>query len=145
MQPLLDRFNAMTEGRLGLAIGIMLVGLLLAYLLIEVLRALLRLRADRIQQRAMMERLRAQLTEAQLRCEEAKQAQLQWNGYRKFEVFRKVVECQDVCAIYLKPHDGKALAQFKPGQYLTFQLSVPGRDKPLVRCYSLSDGPHRSE
>jgi ferredoxin-NADP reductase len=28
---------------------------------------------------------------------------------------------------------------------LTFQLSVPGRDKPLVRCYSLSDSPHRSD
>src|SRR4051812_21121001 len=145
MQPLLDRFNAMTEGRLGLGIGIVLIGVLFAFLFIEALRALLRMRADRVQQRATMERLRLQLQELKLRCEEAKQAQLQWNGYRKFEVFRKVVECDDVCAIYLKAHDGKNLAQFKPGQYLTFQLSVPGRDKPLVRCYSLSDSPHRPD
>ena len=135
----------MTEGRLGLGIGIVLIGVLFAFLFLEALRALLRMRADRVQQRATMERLRMQLQEVKLRCEEAKQAQLQWNGYRKFEVFKKVVECEDVCAIYLKAHDGKSLAQYKPGQYLTFQLSVPGRDKPLVRCYSLSDSPHRSD
>jgi ferredoxin-NADP reductase len=145
MQPLLDRFNSLTEGRLGLGAGIILLAVLLAFLLIEVARALLRMRADRAQQRATMERLRLQLQEVRLRCEEAKQAQLQWNGYRKFEVFKKVNECDDVCAIYLKAHDGKSLAQFKPGQYLTFQLSVPGRDKPLVRCYSLSDSPHRAD
>jgi ferredoxin-NADP reductase len=145
MQPLLDRFNSMTEGRLGLGAGIILVAVLLAFLMIEAARALLRMRADRAQQRATMERLGLQLQEVRLRCEEAKQSQLQWNGYRKFEVFRKIVECDDVCAIYLKARDGKSLAQYKPGQYLTFQLSVPGRDKPLVRCYSLSDSPHRPD
>jgi hypothetical protein len=145
MQSLFDRFNSMTEGRLGLAAGFVLVGLLFIFFAIEVARALLRMRGDRAQQRTTMERLGMQLQEARLRCDEARQAQLQWNGYRKFEVFKKVVECDDVCAIYLKAHDGKSLAQFKPGQYLTFQLAVPGRDKPLVRCYSLSDSPHRSD
>ena len=145
MQSLFDRFYSMTEGRLGLAAGFVLVGVLLIFLAIEVARALLRMRNDRAQQRVSMELLRMRLQEARLRCEEARHAQLQWNGYRKFEVFRKVGECDDVCAIYLKAHDGKSLAQFKPGQYLTFQLSVPGRDKPLVRCYSLSDSPHRAD
>jgi ferredoxin-NADP reductase len=145
MQPIIERFTSTTEGRLGFALGIILVGILLAFILGELIRTFLRIRAERTQHRATMERLRLQLLEARLRCEEARQAQLQWNGYRKFEVSRKVIECEDVCAIYLKPHDGKALAQFKPGQYLTFQLSVPGRDKPLVRCYSLSDSPHRSD
>jgi ferredoxin-NADP reductase len=28
-----------------------------------------------------------------------------------------------------------------PGQYLTFQLHIPGQPKPVVRCYSLSDRP----
>jgi ferredoxin-NADP reductase len=41
----------------------------------------------------------------------------------------------------MRPHDGKPLPGFKPGQYLTFQLNIPGKDKPTVRCYSLSDGP----
>src|ERR1041385_7876035 len=92
MQPLLDRFNAMTEGRVGLAIGFLLLVFLLLFLLVEILRALLRMRADRAQQRATMDRLALQLQEVRLRCEEARQAQLQWNGYRKFEVVRKVVD-----------------------------------------------------
>ncbi|MEE9293206.1 MAG: 2Fe-2S iron-sulfur cluster-binding protein, partial [Acidobacteriota bacterium] len=30
---------------------------------------------------------------------------------------------------------------FAPGQFLTFQLKIPGQPRPLVRCYSLSDAP----
>jgi len=63
-----------------------------------------------------------------------------WNGYRKFTVSKKVEECGDTYSFYLTPHNGKALPPFKPGQYLTFQLHPPGATKPLVRCYSLSDG-----
>ena len=48
---------------------------------------------------------------------------------------------EGVHSFYLKPHDGKPLPPYLPGQYLTFQLRVPGVDKPLVRCYSLSDSP----
>jgi hypothetical protein len=84
-------------------------------------------------------------TETKLRCQQAQQIQLVWNGYRKFSVAKKINECEGVCAFYLKPHDGKSLPQFKPGQYLTFQLDIPGRDKPLVRCYSISDSPHHSD
>jgi len=32
-----------------------------------------------------------------------------------------------------------------PAQYLAIRLYIPGRDKPRVRCYSISDGPHRSD
>jgi ferredoxin-NADP reductase len=60
-------------------------------------------------------------------------------------VAKKTCECDDVCALYLEPHDRRPLPKYKPGQYLTFQLTAPGRDKPVVRCYSLSDSPHRSE
>src|SRR3954467_5635422 len=102
MQPLLDRFNSLTEGRLGLGAGIILLAVLLAFLLIEAVRALLRMRADRAQQSATMGRLRVQLQEVRLRCEEAKQAQLQWNGYRKFEVFNKVNQPYFVCGLYSK-------------------------------------------
>lgn len=63
-----------------------------------------------------------------------------WNGWRKFTLDRKVLECDDTYSFYLKPHDGKPLANFKPGQYLTFQLQVPGAKKADIRCYSLSDG-----
>lgn len=76
---------------------------------------------------------------ARLQCEELEQRKLSWNGYRKFVVSKKVKECEDVYSFYLKPHDGKPLPPFKPGQYLTFQLNIPGQAKPLVRCYSISD------
>ena len=90
-------------------------------------------------------KLRLQVQETKLRCQEVEQTRLVWNGYRKFSVAKKARECEDVCAFYLKPHDGKPLPPFKPGQYLTFQLDIPGHDKPLVRCYSISDGPHRTD
>jgi ferredoxin-NADP reductase len=126
---------------LSLVVGLLLMAGLLAWLALEILRALLRAAAERAQQQVALEKLRAQLQETRLRCREAKQAQAGWNGLRKFTVAKKICECEDVHAFYLKPHDGLPLPAFKPGQYLTFQLDLPGRDKPLVRCYSLSDSP----
>ena len=131
----------MSGGSLSFVSGLLLLGGLFIWLALEIFRALLRARAERRQNRIRLERLRAQLVETKLRCREAEQAQAGWNGFRKFAVVRKVAECEDVHAFYLKPHDGRPLPAFKPGQYLTFQLDVPGRDKPLIRCYSLSDCP----
>ncbi len=62
-----------------------------------------------------------------------------WQGYRKFEVREVVPEAEGIRSIYLTPHDGRPLPDFRPGQFLTFQLQIPGEAKPLVRCYSLSD------
>lgn len=62
-----------------------------------------------------------------------------WRGNRKFEVDRVVHECAGVKSFYLKAHDHKPLASFKPGQFLTFSLDVPGQNKKVVRCYSLSE------
>ena len=66
-----------------------------------------------------------------------------WSGWRKFEITRK--ECEDAaelaCSFYLTPHDGKPIPKFEPGQFLTFQVVVPGLENPLIRCYSLSDSP----
>jgi ferredoxin-NADP reductase len=89
--------------------------------------------------------LEIQLRQARLRSRQIEENKLVWNGFRKFSVVKKVSECDEVCAFYLKPHDGKALPSYKPGQYLTFQLDIPGRDRPLVRCYSLSDSPIQAE
>ena len=70
-------------------------------------------------------------------------AEFGWNGIRKFEVDRKVLEVDGVHSFYLLPHDGKKLPPFLAGQFLTFELSVPGEMKPVIRCYSLSDSPHK--
>jgi len=145
MQSLFDTLPAFVGGNLSLTVGLILAAALLVQVLVEISRAVLRLYFERAQQRVTLARLRLQVQETKLRCQEVEQTRLVWNGYRKFAVAKKARECEDVCAFYLRPHDGKALPPFKPGQYLTFQLDIPGRDKPLVRCYSISDGPHHKD
>jgi len=142
---LIESLRRASGGSLSFTVGLVLLGGLLAWLALEILRSLLRANADRIQNRVTLQKLRAQLHETKLRCREAEQAQTGWNGIRKFTVVKKVCECEDINAFYLKPHDGRPLPAFKPGQYLTFQLDLPGRDKPLIRCYSLSDSPHQKD
>lgn len=142
---LIESLHRASGGKLSFTVGLLLLGGLLVWLVLEIFRSLLRALAERKQNRATLEKLRAQLAETKLRCREAEQAQTGWNGIRKFAVVKKIRECDDVNAFYLKPHDGRPLPQFKPGQYLTFQLDLPGRDKPLIRCYSLSDSPHQKE
>jgi ferredoxin-NADP reductase len=142
---LIDFLRNASGGSLSFAGGFALLAGLLLWLGLEISRLLLRISGEGRQQRVALEKLRAQLQETKLRCREAEQVQSGWNGLRKFTVAKKTPECDDVCAFYLKPHDGRALPAFKPGQYLTFQLDLPGRDKPLVRCYSLSDSPHQKD
>ena len=72
-------------------------------------------------------------------------AELSWNGFRKFEVMRKTPEGGGICSFYLSPHDKKPLPPFVPGQYLTFQLDIPGQRKAVIRCYSLSDSPNHPD
>ena len=76
---------------------------------------------------------------------QCQQQSLHWNGFRKFRVREKVTEADNVCSLYLIPHDARPLPSFRPGQYLTFRFSLPGsragENKPVVRCYSLSDAP----
>lgn len=80
---------------------------------------------------------------------EKKHQHLSWNGVRKFVVDEIIEETQDIKSFYLRPHDGKALPPFKPGQYLTFSLHVKeshnNSEKPVVRCYSLSCAPTNVE
>lgn len=64
-----------------------------------------------------------------------------WNSTRKFKVDRIVRECEDVKSFYLVPHDGRALPGFVPGQYLTFELDIPGQRQRVIRCYSLAERP----
>lgn len=80
-----------------------------------------------------------------------------WNGFRKFEIVRKVLEADHLSSFYLAPHDRKPLPPFLPGQYLTFQLAIPdaapsagapragGSLRTVIRCYSLSDSPNHPD
>jgi len=64
-----------------------------------------------------------------------------WKGYRRFVVQRIVAEADDISSIYLAAEDRRGLPKFKPGQFLTLRIHVPGAAAPVVRCYSLSDRP----
>lgn len=74
---------------------------------------------------------------------ERERSELSWNGKRKFEVVRREIEnpAGDICSFYLAPHDKRPIPPFRPGQFLTFELPIPGQPGPTVRCYSLSDSP----
>lgn len=62
-----------------------------------------------------------------------------WKDWRNFVVFKKVKESSEITSFYLKPQDEAKIPSFKPGQFLTIKLNIPGIDKPVIRTYSLSD------
>ncbi len=124
---------------LAFAFGCLLIGGLIvqvALLLTQSVRATAHARAAHS---AELQRLRLEIRAARLRVQSVEQERSGWNGVRKFTVAKKIPECADTFSFHLEPHDHRPIPAFKPGQYLTFQLSLPGLSKPIVRCYSLSD------
>ena len=92
-----------------------------------------------------LEILRRRAEEQSLRVQQNKmRLAAGWSGTRKFAVTQRVEECGDICSFYLRPHDGKAIPSFEPGQYLTFELRLPDGSK-CTRCYSLSDGSQHND
>lgn len=65
-----------------------------------------------------------------------------WLGYRKFIVWRKEEESQEITSFYLEPKDSRPLPTFKPGQYITIQVEEPNLSS-TPRNYSLSDSPNQ--
>ena len=63
-----------------------------------------------------------------------------WLGWREFVVDRVAPESEVITSFYLRPRDGWPIMEFKPGQYLTFQLDIPGHGQ-VVRNYSVSCAP----
>lgn len=60
-----------------------------------------------------------------------------WNGWRDFMVESTKPENEIVRSFVLVPRDGRPVMRHRPGQYLTFELQLPGRD-PLKRNYSIA-------
>ena len=120
-------------------VGLTLIGLVVMMLLIEGSLTLRGISLQREQRRRSLTLLDEQIMAARALHVRNERSRFAWNGYRKFVVDRKVIESDGVCSFYLVPHDGKPLPDYQPGKFLTFQLNIPGQDKPVVRCYSLSD------
>ncbi|MEO5714052.1 MAG: 2Fe-2S iron-sulfur cluster-binding protein [Luteolibacter sp.] len=121
-----------------LTIGLTGGGIMLGYVTTQWWAVAARYRFEAKRSRLELDLLHKKIEILNLKAQEAPESA--WNGYRKFTVSRKVEECEDTYSFYLTPHNGRPLPPFKPGQYLTFELHPPNAAKPLVRCYSLSDG-----
>jgi nitric oxide dioxygenase len=69
----------------------------------------------------------------------AEQAVGGWKDFRPFTIWKKVVESDVITSFYLIPADGKEIASFKSGQYISVKLNIPGIEFTHIRQYSLSD------
>jgi ferredoxin-NADP reductase len=127
--------------------GIALLGLLSLYIATLVVFRLRSgfadLRYEKLETDYLKERLRLALVASGASSSASEAREGAWQGWRKFEIHKKVPETGDISSFYLCPHDGQPIPKFLPGQYLTFQLRVPGQNKPVTRCYSLSQSPEQ--
>lgn len=124
-----------------LGVGLLLLAIVATHATLAMATAFRQFGMDREQRDLSITLLRNKIDAMKALHKEYKEVkQLTWNGLRKFECKTKK-EGGGVTSCYLYPHDKKKLPPFKPGQYLTFQLKIKGEEKPLIRCYSLSDSP----
>lgn len=122
-------------------VGTALIGIVIFQLGLVVIATLRRQWAAGAVYAEEMNLLRERIAMAQAKRQRSEQEVAPWVGLRKFEVTDVIDECETVKSFILKPHDKKELATFAPGQFLTFSLDVPGQNKRVVRCYSLSEKP----
>lgn len=72
---------------------------------------------------------------------EYEEAEGGWSGWRDFRIEEVIPESSVIRSFILRPADGGAVIRHKPGQYLTFLLSMPGQE-PITRNYSISNAPN---
>ena len=65
-----------------------------------------------------------------------------WNGWRTFVVRERRAESSVITSFVLEPVDGKPVANFEPGQYISIAVRVPALGLQQIRQYSLSDMPN---
>ena len=65
-----------------------------------------------------------------------------WRGWRNFVVAHKRRESDVITTFYLVPQDGKPVADFAPGQYISVGVDLPEIGLQQIRQYSLSDIPN---
>ncbi len=130
-------------GFLFILLGTVIVGLVLFQLAQFSIRSLATARFDKEQGKLKLKLLSAQIEVLKEKHRELEDLNASsWNGFRKFIVKEIRRDVKHVASVLLAPHDGKKLPAFKPGQFLTFNLRIPGQDKPVIRCYSLSSSPN---
>ena len=73
--------------------------------------------------------------------DKAEQTEGGWRTFKEFTIAEKVVESDVITSFYLKSVDGQPLPSYKPGQYITIRVTIPGDEYTLNRQYSLSQAP----
>ena len=127
-------------------IGLIILVVTLLHASLALIFTLRRHRRNRLAQELEIESLKETIkTKAAQRQSQAHRLENLWSGFRKFRIDRKEPEGGNICSFYLVPHDGKPMPDFNPGQYLTFRLKISGQNNSIVRCYSLSDSPQKSD
>jgi len=121
--------------------GMVLLALLSAQSVLALLVRVRRLREERRSERREAELFHERLLLARTQRLDRGRELDTWSGWRKFEVVRRIPECEHVVSLELVAHDGKAIPRFRPGQFLTLRAFPPGQSAPVKRCYSLSDAP----
>ena len=96
LQHLIHQLQVALVENTGLFIGSVLVGLLIIYATTLWIGALLRLYFERQQRALSRERLLLAIQAAKAQFKEASQISLLWSGYRKFQVVKKIPECDGV-------------------------------------------------
>lgn len=66
-----------------------------------------------------------------------------WSDYKNFKVMDKVIESECITSFYLAAEDSSPLPAFKPGQYISIRISIPGEQFLFNRQYSLSASPNK--
>jgi ferredoxin-NADP reductase/MOSC domain-containing protein YiiM len=65
-----------------------------------------------------------------------------WSGFRPFRIASIRRESRTVTSYRLVPADGRPIPDFSAGQFLIVRLRLPGRDRAVLRSYSVSTPPH---
>ena len=60
-------------------------------------------------------------------------------SYRKLVVKSVVPEGEAAKSFYLAPADGGPLDHYFPGQHLPLRLNIPNQERPVFRCYTISN------
>lgn len=76
---------------------------------------------------------------------EAREQENGWNFFKPFTVARKVQESTNITSFHLKPADGSNVPDYKPGQYISVRVLIPGEKYTMIRQYSLSQAPKADE
>lgn len=61
-----------------------------------------------------------------------------WKLFKDFTIVDKVKESDLITSFYLKPADGATVPSYKPGQYISVRVKIPGEEYMMIRQYSLS-------